>query len=96
MTWGNFDIKVEDHQIGGKLIRVSVLINDHEMMNVVNNEKAKEMMRSQLAYQLAEYMIQNKLIEVTKIPDPSHFGHRIVARCYLAPDSNIKILRRAV
>ena len=96
MTWGEFNVKVQDYAIGGKMLAVAVQIDDIEMMSVMSNEKAKEMMRSQLAYQLADAMIKEKLIEITQMPDPTRLGHRITARCYLAPDETIKVLRRIV
>ena len=46
-----------------------------------------------MATHLVKCMMENNLIEFTKIEDSATGSYRLHARCYLAPNDQVKILR---
>lgn len=84
--WG--DIGVKEYAIGGKLLSVNVVINDMQLTMYPTDQIKRE-----LVSKLAEYMLENKFVEFTKIPSIQNMNTTFNARCYVAPDSQVKILR---
>lgn len=89
------EIDTSDFAIGGKLIRGSIVIpiDTLENTNFRTDEELKEQIRKDLAYRLAEQILQNKLCEITQRDDPVTLSKHIMMRCYLAPNDQVKILR---
>jgi hypothetical protein len=85
--------KFTDHLIGGKLVISSVKIPVSLLMQVNNDTELKDTMKQTMAKNLVAYMISENLIEFTQRYDPSSQGYELHARCYIAPDSQVKILR---
>ena len=79
----------QDFAIGGKLCQVSMTFQEFQMYEF---EQKKDSIKHNLAIKLAEYMIDNKLIEFTKMQNMS-METTLYCRCYLAPDDQIRILR---
>jgi hypothetical protein len=75
--------------IGGKLVNVNIKLSESVIINL-NPDNIKW----EIADHLVKYMIENKLIEFTKQEDPIEMTTTINARCYLAPDSEVRILRQ--
>lgn len=82
------DIKTTEYAIGGKLIAASVKVPDMH-----NHMYTPERIKQELAEQISRFMIENKLIEFTKLPSVRDMDITYYARCYVAPDSQVKILR---
>lgn len=93
MGMDNFDFKVRDYPIGGKMVRVSASMSNEYKMLAMTDMQAREQIREHLVTQLVEFILQNKLCEITQTSDPMSGGSIVYARMYLAPDDNIKILR---
>ena len=87
-----FNFEQEQYAIGGKLVTVSLEIDDSSMHSF-DSPRWREMIREQLATRLANYILQNKLCEITMAPGSHTFTKNVYMRCYLAPDSQVKILR---
>lgn len=96
------DVKFEtyDYIIGGKLV-VGRAVMEQSFMDLLNNgdEDAKQNIRRSLIMQMAEYMLDNNLVEFTqqKQYDPSKYEAQtaVMVRAYLAPNDQVKILRLA-
>lgn len=82
----NLDIK--EYAIGGKLITASQIINEELLKDI-----PRDVIKEKMAMELARGMLENKLIEFTSQRDISSLQIKIYARCYLAPDTQVKILR---
>jgi len=89
-VWDNNYVgKYTDIAIGGKLVNVNIKLSESVIINL-NSDNIKW----RIADHLVKYMIENKLIEFTKQEDPIDNSTTINARCYLAPDSEVRILRQ--
>ena len=55
--------------------------------------EAKKKLKSDLIYQMAEFMLENNLVEFTYYDDPITMDRQVAVRAYLAPSDQVKILR---
>jgi hypothetical protein len=85
------DIKTYDYAIGGKMVVAKCIISEDTLLT----DDRKDAVRTQLIHQIADYILQNKLVEFTQNRDPVSLNTAVRARCYLAPNDQIKILRTA-
>jgi hypothetical protein len=85
----NYFGKYTDIAIGGKLVSVNINLSYSDTINLT-----PDAIKGRIADHLVKYMIENKLIEFTKQDDPINMSHIINARCYLAPDDNVRVLRQ--
>ena len=85
----NYAGKYTDIAIGGKLVSVNINLSYSDTINLT-----PDAIKLRIADHLVKYMIENKLIEFTKRDDPISLSQTINARCYLAPDSEVRILRQ--
>jgi hypothetical protein len=89
-VWDNNYVgKYTDIAIGGKLVNVNIKLSQFDTINL-NPDNIKW----RIADHLVKYMIENKLIEFTKMNNGVENSTTINARCYLAPDSEVRILRQ--
>jgi hypothetical protein len=89
-VWDNNYVgKYTDIAIGGKLVSVNITLSHSDTINLTPDN-----IKWRIADHLVKYMIENKLIEFTKQEDPIEMTTTINARCYLAPDDNVRILRQ--
>jgi hypothetical protein len=89
-VWDNNYVgKYTDIAIGGKLVNVNIKLSQFDTINLT-----PENIKWRIADHLVKYMIENKLIEFTKQEDSIDNSTTINARCYLAPDSEVRILRQ--
>lgn len=93
-----YTLETKDYAIGGKMITAHVQVTESHMKDFRHSNQARETMRKMLVEQLVDHMLSNNLVEIVTIKEPwspENFEetHRISARCYLAKDSDIKILR---
>jgi hypothetical protein len=92
----NVEVNYQDIAIGGKMITASVTIADAEMMREYSMEESKEELRRYLVEQLASAILDKQLCEITQIKEVSTFSTRVAARCYVAPNEQVKLLRKAI
>lgn len=88
----NSVIDFQDYAIGGKLIGATLTLTAVEAMQVTGSER--QYIKEKLAVLLAKAMIENGLVEFTQLDNPSTMGKMIHARCYLAPNDQVKIIRQ--
>jgi hypothetical protein len=97
-NWGidpytDFNFTYKDIPIGGKLVTGTIRVPEHKMSQVRSDHELKQYLRSSMAQQMGEYMISNGLVEFTQMRDNITFDTLVKARCYLAPNDQVKILR---
>lgn len=93
-----YKFESKDYAIGGKLIAAHVQVTETDMNEFRHSSQAREHMRKMLVEQLVDHMLTNNMVEITTIkepwrPDNFEDTHRISARCYLAKDEMVKLLR---
>jgi hypothetical protein len=87
-----FDFNCKEVAIGGKLVMGKICIPESADVNFADHEM-KEYVRTSMAIKLAEHMMANGLVEFTYMVDRISFDRVVHARCYLAPNEQVKILR---
>jgi len=85
--------EIEEYAIGGKLLSITISMGEDQYLQSQNDIHWKHEMRKKLVERITEYILQRNLAEITTNLDPVSFTRQINARCYLAPDSQIKIIR---
>lgn len=85
--------ETEDIAIGGKMVVGSIVVNVETIFKLQSEAEYAQYVKKQLATQLAEYLIENKLLEFTTGEDHVNQTKMIRVRGYLAPDSQVKLLR---
>lgn len=84
-----------DYPIGGKLV-VGKAVFDASYGSILHSDpEARHLIKTRLVQQMATFMLENKLVEFTQMKDPSTYDTVVIARAYLAPDEQVKILRVA-
>lgn len=90
-----------DYAIGGKMV-VGRAVMEQSFLELMQNgdHDAKQNIKKSLVSQLAEYMLENNLVEFTHqkgFPNPHTFQEQtvVMVRAYLAPNDQVKILRLA-
>lgn len=87
------NVNYAEYAIGGKLITAQLNIQDSEAILLEDDPKYKDTLKMKLLSMLVEYIMDNKLVEFTQYQDVSTMARTIYARCYIAPDSQVKILK---
>lgn len=84
-----------DYIIGGKLVVCHATLEPSfsDLMRV--DYDARLRFKQDMAHRMAEFMLENKLVEFTQARDPYTDSIRVACRAYLAPDEQVKILRVA-
>lgn len=85
------NIQTYDYPIQGKMIIASCQIGDLQLMT----DDFKQHVRSNLIHQIADFILENKLVEFTQMKDPISFNTIVKARCYMTPDGNVRLIRSA-
>ena len=83
----------KDVAIGGKLVKTVHEVSNYDVARFRTDSEFKNHVKKTLATQLAMYMIEHNLIEFTQFENPSTQTHTLAARCYLAPNEQVKLLR---
>jgi hypothetical protein len=84
---------VQEFAIGGKLVSIKYEIAHIEAIANWDDEEWKEHIRQRVVTELVEKIMQEKLVEITVSDNLLTQGKNIIARCYLAPNDQVKILR---
>lgn len=86
-----------DYAIGGKMvIGRARMSQEFRTLLEDGNPDARDKLKIDLIHQMADYMLQHKLVEFTYQDDPMTGDKMIAVRAYLAPDSQIKIIRSVI
>ena len=93
MSLDDYTVKIKEIAIEGKLVTLSATLSDLERTNFFTDKEFINHTKNKLAAKLAEYIVNNKLIEFVYNQSHVDLSTTITCRAYLAPDSQIKILR---
>ena len=85
-----------EYAIGGKMVvGRTTMSEDYKLMLQDGDPDAKKRVKSLLIHQMAEFMLENNLVEFTYYDNPIDFSRQIAVRAYLAPSDQVRILRLA-
>ena len=97
MKTSDLKFEVYDYAIGGKMV-VGRARMSYEWKTLLEDgdPNARDKLKFDLIHQMADYMLTNKLVEFTYMDDPLSGDKMIACRAYLAPDSQVKIIRSVI
>lgn len=84
-----------DYVIGGKMVVGKAILDESYSQLMNTDQEARDRVKSDLIHQMAQFILENKLVEFTQQDDPLTFRKHIAVRAYLAPNDQVKILRLA-
>lgn len=95
IPWTDDEIsfEFEDVAIGGRLITAKMTVSP-SMTYQLSDEELRKSIRMKLATALATAILESEFCETVAWNDPQSMGQTIAARCYLAPNDQIKLIRR--
>lgn len=93
MSLKDYTIDIKEFAIQGKLVTLSATLSDLERMQFFTDNEFIKHAKNTLAAKLAEYIVNNKLIEFVYNQSHVDLSTTITCRCYLAPNDQVKILR---
>lgn len=89
-----FTIDDRSYPIAGKMIAMRVTIPEFEFQHLMQSDS--NIIKETIVHQLAEKLLENKLVEFTQMQSPI-MGERIInCRMYVTPDSDVRLLREFV
>ena len=89
------DFKTYDYIIGGKMV-VGRASMEHSYAAQMNSDvEFRNEVKKKLIMDMAQFMLENNLVEFTQYDDPLTMNKQIAVRAYLAPNDQVKILRLA-
>lgn len=84
-----------DETVRGEMITAQMVFNASTLAQIkVDDETFKQDTKRKLAIQLAEQILNNKLVEFTKQENLNTFEITYRARAYLTPDNQVRMLRK--
>jgi len=90
--WDTPGVQVEEFAIGGKLIIANISLSTLETVQHWDDESWRNGQRQRLVNLLASRILAYNLTEITAHEDLVN-GHQVIpARCYLAPNDQVKVL----
>ena len=92
---GIMEFNAYDYTIGGKLVVGRAVIDDSYWSLMNSDHKARQQVKEKLIHQMAEFILENNLVEFTQAQNPMDLTTTVMVRAYLAPNDQIKILRLA-
>lgn len=84
-----------DYVIGGKMVVGRAVMEDEYSELMRTDYDARDRVKQKLIQDMAQYILENNLVEFTQMKDPITFKTQIAVRAYLAPNDQVKILRLA-
>lgn len=95
MPFGEVDFQTYDYVIGGKLVVGRATMEESFSQLMMSDADARLQVKKKLIMDMAEYMLENNLVEFTQQDDLLTFRKHIAVRAYLAPNDQVKVLRLA-
>ncbi len=88
------DFKTYDYTIGGKLVVGRAVIDETYQQLMMSDQEARQRVKERLVSDMAQHMLENNLVEFMQQRNVD-MTTTVVVRAYIAPDSQVKILRLA-
>jgi hypothetical protein len=93
----NLKFDVYDYAIGGKMVVGRARMSyEYKTLLEDGDADARDKLKFDLIHQMADYMLKNNLVEFTYQDDIATGDRMIACRAYLAPDSQVKIIRSVI
>jgi hypothetical protein len=89
------EFQTYDYVIGGKLVVGRAVMEDEYAELMKTDFDARDRIKTKLIHDMAQYILENNLVEFTQMKDPITYKTQIAVRAYLAPNDQVKILRLA-
>lgn len=89
------DFQTYDYVIGGKMVVGKAVLQDSFAQLMLSDADARLELKKKLISDMAQFILENNLVEFTQLDDPLSFKKTVMVRAYLAPNDQIKILRLA-
>jgi hypothetical protein len=89
------DFKTYDYTIGGKMVVGRAVIDDSYMHLMNGDVEARQRVKEKLVTDMAQYMLENNLVEFMQQQNPMDLTTTVLVRAYIAPNDQVKILRLA-
>ena len=93
--YGEVSFDYEDYAIGGKMITVKVTVPDETFTNAMRDDQTRQEVRRMLVEQIASVILDRKLCDITQMKDVT-LTTTVAARCYVAPNEQVRLLRKVV
>lgn len=88
--------QTHDYAIGGKMVMARAEMDaEYTRLLQDNDADAVKNVKTKLIHDMAQFILENNLVEFTHYDDPLSFRRQIAVRAYLAPNDQVKILRLA-
>lgn len=88
------DFQTYDYTIGGKLVVGRAVIDESYQQLMMSDFEARQRVKERLVADMAQHMLENNLVEFMQQRNVD-MTTTVVVRAYIAPDSQVKILRLA-
>lgn len=86
---------LSEGHVQGEMILAEIDVTDLELTKMnLDHDSFKNEVKKQLANNIAEQLLNNKLIEFTKIEDIHTGNTKFKARAFLTPDNKVREIRR--
>ena len=95
IPFGDVDFKTYDYIIGGKMVVGKATMDDSFATMLMSDKDARENLKKKLISDMAQYILENNLVEFTQQDDPLTMAKIVYVRAYLAPNDQVKVLRLA-
>ena len=86
-----------EYAIGGKMVTGRATMDEqYRMMMEDGDADAIKRVKEKLIHDMAQFILENSLVEFTHWDDPITFDRHIAVRAYLAPDNQVRIIRSVI
>jgi len=83
--------------IQGEMVHAQVVVKDFQIAGMMMDpDNFKQEMKKQLAHEIAEHLLNNKLVEFTRQEDLHTNETTFRARAYLVKDDKVRTLRKVL
>lgn len=89
------DFTTHDYVIAGKMVVGKATLDASYSVLMNTDLDARMEVKKKLVQDMAQFILENKLVEFTQMDDPIAYTKMIAIRAYLAPDDQVRILRLA-
>ena len=89
------DFKVHDYAIGGKMVVGKAVMQESYAAQMNTDKEFRDEVKKKLIMDMAQFILENNLVEFTQYDEPLTMNKHIAVRAYLAPNDQVKILRLA-
>lgn len=88
--------QTHDYAIGGKMVMARAEMDaEYTRLLQDNDADAVKNVKTKLIHDMAQFILENNLVEFTHYDNPLSLRRQIAVRAYLAPNDQVKILRLA-